>query len=405
MVVQVKVGEVEVAVVEHHENLVFIVELSEEASVFIVVEAVDIGIIPYLASAKCGMAVAFQRNAVHGMLREQVTLRGTALDNHFREVLFKEELLHLGRRVEGNLDDFGLAVGVGGEVDDARTGCTLCEVILLVASHGGHVEALDEILSLAAVAVNHVVDGAAVVLLEHRHVEDVLAYENLLGHTDDLVLTVLVENDDVVEVGAVADELILLHTRSDEALLTVDVELLIGLHHLGSLDGVEVLDLREARMFGAVFVLQVLEPVGRHFGHVGQLLVNLLNLRLDAGNEFIGLVLGELGNALHLDFEQAQDIVLGYLADHLRIERREPLIDVFAEFVGAVGVLKRPSFINALFDENLLQRGEMHLLHQFVPANFEFLTQEGQCAVHGMAEHVGYREELRFVVLDDTAVG
>ena len=119
MVVQVKVGEVEVTVVEHHENLVFIVELSEEASVFIVVEAVDIRIIPYLASAEGGMAVAFQRDAVHGVLREQVTLRGTALDNHFREVLFKEELLHLGRRVEGNLDDFGLAVGVGGEVDDA----------------------------------------------------------------------------------------------------------------------------------------------------------------------------------------------------------------------------------------------------------------------------------------------
>ena len=291
MVVQVEIGEVEVAVGEHHENLIFIVELAEEASVFIVVEAVDIGIIPYLAPAEGAMAVTLERDAAYGLLGEQVTLGGTSLDDYLGEVFLEEELLHLGRGVECNLDDFGLAVGVRCEVDDARSRRALREIVLLVASHGGHVETLDEVLPLSAVAIDHVVDGAAVVLLEHRHVEDVLPYEYLLGHADHLVFTVFVEDDDIVEIRTVADELVFLHARSDEAFLTVDVELLVGLHHLGSLDGVEVLNLREARVFVAVFVFQILEPVGRHFGHVGQFLVDFLNLGLDAGDEFIGLVL------------------------------------------------------------------------------------------------------------------
>ena len=47
----------------------------------------------------------------------------------------------------------------------------------------------------------------------------------------------------------------------------------------------------------------------------------------------------------------------------------------------------------------------MHLFHQFVLADFEFLAQQPHRAVHGMAQHVGHGEELRLIVLDDAAVG
>ena len=185
--------------------------------------------------------------------------------------------------------------------------------------------------------------------------EDILAHKDLLGHTDYLVFSIFVENDDIVEIGTVADKLILLHARSDEAVLTVDVELFVGFHHLGSLNGVETFDFCETRMLLSVFVLEILEPVGRHFRHVRKLTVNLLDFFFDACNQFIGLVFRELGDALHLDFKQTEDVVLGHLANHLRIERRQPFVDVFAKFVGAVGILKRTSLIDTLLDKDFFQ--------------------------------------------------
>ena len=84
--------------------------------------------------------------------------------------------------------------------------------------------------------------------------QDVLAHEDLLGHANHLVFAVFVEDDDVVDVGTVAHELVFLHARPDESLLAVDVEFLVGLGHLGGLDGVETLYLGQSRMVVAVFV-------------------------------------------------------------------------------------------------------------------------------------------------------
>ena len=81
-----------------------------------------------------------------------------------------------------------------------RTCRTHREVILLVARHTGYVESLHVIVALLTVTIYHVVCSAEVVLLPYLHVDDVLAYEYLIRNTDDLILTVLVEDDDVINV-------------------------------------------------------------------------------------------------------------------------------------------------------------------------------------------------------------
>ena len=53
--------------------------------------------------------------------------------------------------------------------------------------------------------------------------QDVLAHEELIGYAHHLHASVAVEDDDIVDVGAVADELVLLQSGADEALLAVDV--------------------------------------------------------------------------------------------------------------------------------------------------------------------------------------
>ena len=81
----------------------------------------------------------------------------------------------------------------------------------------GYVETLDEC-------------GACVAFLEDVHMDNLglllfglaalgLAHENLFGHAHHLVGAVAIEEDDIVNVRAVADKFVLLQTGADEAFL------------------------------------------------------------------------------------------------------------------------------------------------------------------------------------------
>ena len=279
------------------------------------------------------------------------------------------------------------------------------EVVLTVACDTCDIESLDEVESLLAVAIHHVIYSALVVLLEHSHVQYVLANEYLVGHLDDLVFSVLIEDDDIVDVGTVAYVFILFQPCADESLLTVDIQLLVSLNDGGCLDGVEVAYLGAARMFMSILVAQELEPVGSNLHHIGQVAVNLLYLLLNARHEFVGLVLIKLQYALHLDFEELEDVVLGHLAHKLRIIRREPLVDMLAYRINVRGLFKLAVLIDAFLDENFLERRKVKLLEQFALTYLQFLPQEVLGVVNRMSEHVADSEELRLVGLDDAAVG
>ena len=62
--------------------------------------------------------------------------------------------------------------------------------------------------SVLSVTINHIVNGTLVVLLEHVDMNNILSYKKFLAHLYNLVFAVLVEQDDVVHVGAVGDELV-----------------------------------------------------------------------------------------------------------------------------------------------------------------------------------------------------
>ena len=185
--------------------------------------------------------------------------------------------------------------------------------------------------------------------------EHVLAHKELVGHADHLELAVAVEDDDVVDVGTVADILVLLQTRADEAVGAVDVEFLVCLGNLRGLDGVEVAYLRHSRMFLAVLVLEELEPRGRHLNEVLQVAVNLVDLGFDTCHQLIGLVLIELQDTLHLDFQEFQNVVLRHLADEGGVVGRQTVVDMFADGIDVRCLLKLLVLIDAFLDEDLLQ--------------------------------------------------
>ena len=260
----------------------------------------------------------------------------------------------------------------------------MCQVVLLVAGQRGHVETFHEVVALLAVTIHRIIDRARVALLEHGEIEHVLPHEDFFGDADHLVFTVLVEDDDIVEVGAVAHELVFLQARTDKAVGAVDIEFLVGFCHLRGLDGVEIAKFREARVVLAVFVLEELEPVGGHLGKVRQVAVDLLDLRLQTRHQLVGLVLVEFQDALHLDFQQLQDVVLRYLAHQRGVVGRQAVVDMFADGIDGGRLFKFLILIDPLLDKDLFKRLEVELFQKFVLADLEFLTDEVLCAIHAM---------------------
>ena len=129
-------------------------------------------------------------------------------------------------------------------------------------------------------------------------------------------------------------------------------------------------------MILAVLVFKELEPVGCHLCKVSQVAVNLINLSLQTCHQFVGLVLIELQDALHLYLQQLQYVVLCHLANHLRIVRGESLVDMLTNSINVRCLFEFLVFIDTLLDEDALQTLEVQLLQQFALTYLKFLTNQ-----------------------------
>ena len=221
----------------------------------LIVDAQDVGVKPHLAVAQRRLSGLFEGDAVYLVLGDDVTACLLALDGEFGKVHVKLQNLKPELGFEGDAQHLGLAIGIGSEPGNFAARLALGDVIFLVAGDARDGKALHEGGTASAVKIQHVVDGAVVTFLEHVQVEDILAHIQFLSHLDDFELTVLVEDDDIVDVRAVAHKLVLLQACADEAVCTVDVELLVSLGDLAGDDGVKLADDGAARILGAVFGL------------------------------------------------------------------------------------------------------------------------------------------------------
>ena len=107
-------------------------------------------------------------------------------------------------------------------------------------------------------------------------------------------------------------------------------------------------------MILAVLVLEELEPVCCDLHEVCQVAVDLLDLSLQARHEFIGLVLIELQDALHLDFKQFQDVILRHLAHQRGVVWCQALVDMLADLIDIRCLFEFLVLVDTLLDEDLL---------------------------------------------------
>ena len=171
--------------------------------------------------------------------------------------------------------------------------------------------------SLCAVTVGYVVDGTFVILLKDIDIKNVLTDNFLIGNGGDDIFTITEEDNDIVDIRTAGYELIFLQGRSDKSFFTVDIELFVGFHYLSGFDGVEVAQLCATGEVFAIFLFQHPVPLDGIFHDIGQVVVDLGNIFVHAGNRLFGLVGVELQDTPHLDLHQAEDIVLCHFAYEL----------------------------------------------------------------------------------------
>ena len=136
-----------------------------------------------------------------------------------------------------------------------------------------------------------------------------------------------------------------------------------------------------------------------------QLEVDFLDVFLDAGNVLVRLVLVELQDAGHLDFHEAEDVFLRHFTHEHRIERSQAFVDVFASGIHALGLFEFLVLVDAFFDEDFFERGEVQAFEQFSPTDFKLLAEESEGIVCRLPEYIANGEEMRLLLVDDTTVG
>ena len=157
--------------------------------------------------------------------------------------------------------------------------------------------------------------------------------------------------------------------------MTVDVEFLVGLGNLACDNSVEVANGGATWVQMAIFLLQVLIPVDGVLDEVCKFVVDVGESLVEHSDVVVGLVAVELDDALHLDFHESQHVVACNLTVELRLERVESLVDVLNSGVFVLGLLVATILVDALLDEDFLERSKEERLHGFETLNLEFASQ------------------------------
>ena len=184
------------------------------------------------------------------------------------------------------------------------------------------------------------------------------------------------EDNDVINVGAIKQVLIFLEPCTDKAFLSVDIEFLVVLHHGFDIDSTEVTHLRTTRIGFAVFLLKHLEPSDGIVGEVVKILDAGFDLLLQILHQFVRFLRVELGDTNHSDLKEFLDIFGAHLADKLRFERRERFVYKLNQFLFVRCVLVSFLLIDTVLNKDLLQRGIEIFLFEFAFLYLEFPFEE-----------------------------
>ena len=265
MGVEVETRNLELAIGEDLKNSVLALEGTKVLPTFVSVKAAHGVVIPDVAGVEGRHAFPTLLDLLDLVFREQVAAHATTFHGQTRKVIV-DGLLFLVEQQKRHLDDFCLAVGIRREIAHLRARLALRDIVFLVAGDTHHGETFHIVRrSVLAITIYHIIGRTVIVLVEHIDMDDLLPHKEFRLELRHHVLAILMEDDDVVHVGAVAHIgvgfLVLLAFQAlacaNEAFLLVDIKfLIIGSHGHGR-DVIEIANLCLAFAAFAIFLLDM----------------------------------------------------------------------------------------------------------------------------------------------------
>ena len=339
------------------------------------------------------------------VFRHDIAQRLTAFDGQIGKADVELEHFQAGLFLQRHAESFRLAVRIGREPPDFRPLLALHHVVFLVAGDARYGKTFHVGSSALAVLVDEVIDSTLVVALEHVEIQHILAHIQFVGHFHHLILSVLEENDNIVHIRTVAHKLVLLQSRTDKAVLAVDIQLFVGFRHFRCLDVVETADFGAARIGSTVFLLQFFVPGNCIVDERSQMMVDFLHLFFQRLDIIVGLFAVETQDTSHLNFQQAENVVARDFTHKISLIGGQALVDMSHSHIEVRTLFVFFILVNPFFDEDFLQRSVKQAFHQFAALYFQLAAQQFLRIVDTTAQHVAHLEEQRLLFGNHTAVG
>ena len=195
--------------------------------------------------------------------------------------------------------------------------------------------------------------------------ENIRTDKDFLCYANDFVLTIAVENNNVIQIRAVAQELVFLETCSDKAFLAIDIEFFVGLNNGFDIDIGEVTHLRFTRILVSVFGFEVFKPANGIIGQMMQVFLGLLDFLLEVFHQLVGFFGVELGYTNHANIEEFFNILSFHLANKFGFKRLQGLVHKRNQLFLVSSRLVAFLLINAVLDKYTLKGSVEILLLQF----------------------------------------
>ncbi len=178
---------------------------------------------------------------------------------------------------------------------------------------------------------------------------------------------------------------------------------MVGFHHFGGLNGLEIAHFGEARKFLSVLLFQMFEPVDGVVDDMVEIVLHTLHLLFDVGNFFFGFFDVEFRNFAHRFIAEFQHIVAHNFAAEKFAVGVEFALDLRYLVVPSFEIVFQ-NFVDAFFEEEFFERSPVPTVFQFAHCNVQLLREQFDSLRCIAPQHLAYGDETGFVVVHHTAI-
>ena len=247
-----------------------------------------------------------------------------------------------------------LTILVGAEIYHSTAGFASRKIVFFVAGNTRYEKAFPIVYSALSIAINDVVDGAFISFLKDVDMQDIGAYEQFIGYLNNLIFTILIEDNDIIDIRAVEEVFVFLKTRTNKTICTIDIEFLVGLHYRLHVDGCKIAHLRAAGVFIAILLFQMFKPFDGIVSQMRKIVFRLLNFLLEVTHQLVGFLGIELRNANHANLKEFFDILFAHFSYEFSFIGLQRIIHKRNQFLLVGGLLIPFFLINAFLNKDTL---------------------------------------------------